>query len=121
MIESHTHIAGVRISPKKLRFLIVEIKKMEPEAALDMLLYSPKRGARILYKALKSAFSNAANTLKKDARMVQFKTFSIDEGPRLKRYKMGGRGTAKPFRRKLAYINIVLVPKEEKAEKKGKK
>ncbi|MEK7070750.1 MAG: uL22 family ribosomal protein, partial [Patescibacteria group bacterium] len=82
------------------------------------LMYTPRKGARMLYKAIQSAVSNAKNTLKVEGDMLQFKTLLIEEGQKLKRMRAGGRGMAKPFKRKYSHIKIILIAKEVKTEPK---
>lgn len=101
----------VRVSPKKLRFIADAVKKMPPVRALDALAAAPGRSTKILYKTLKSAVDNAINILKLKADMLEFKALLIEEGVRLKRYRRGGRGTAKPYIRPTAHIKVVLTDK----------
>lgn len=125
-MESATNLRNIKISPKKLRFLLPVVKKMSPVDAIASLLYIPKRSARILNKAIKSAISNAKLSLKVSEDMLQFKTLKVDEGYVLKRYNAGSKGTANPFKRRSAHITIVLqakpaiklAPKIETAETK---
>lgn len=112
-MESTTVIKNVRISPKKLRFLLPEIKKLSPKEALVYLLYTPKKGAKILYQAVKSAISNAKNYLKIDEDKLKFKVIAVDEGLKLKRYQPGGRGTVKPYKKRFSHIKITLIGNEE--------
>jgi len=107
-MESVTYIKNVRISAKKLRFILPDLKKLNPVVALDHLYYSPKRAARILYQALRSAVINAKTTLKSADDLLQFKLFTVEEGQRMKRFKAGGRGTAKPILRRTAHIRIII-------------
>jgi len=111
-MESNTYIKNIKLSPRKLRFLLPGIKKLSPVASLDYLLYSPQKGAKFFYKAIHSAIDNAKNTLKANPDLLQFKTLTIEEGNVLKRYNPGGRGTAKPFKRRMAHIKITLTAKE---------
>ncbi len=130
-MESITVIKNVRISPKKIRFLLPELKKLTPQQALDYLFYTPKKGAKILYSAIKTAINNAKITLKTDENLLKFKVLAVDEGLKLKRYQPGGRGTVKPYKRRFSHIRIVLEKKEEgrknlkeekdKSEKRDKK
>lgn len=120
-MEARAYIKNVKVTPKKLRFLLPEIKKMRPAQALERLLYVEKKPARILYKAIQSAMHNAKAVLKVDDANVVFKALSIEEGQKLKRYKAGGRGNVKPFMRRFSHINIVLtVGKSKKTEPKLK-
>jgi large subunit ribosomal protein L22 len=113
-MESTTIVKNVRISPKKLRFLLKEVKKLGPKEVLPYLLYTPKKGAKILHKAIKSAINNAKNYLKIAEEELKFKVIAIDEGLKLRRYQPGGRGTVKPYKKRFSHIKIVLVGKESK-------
>lgn len=119
-MESKTYIKNIRISAKKLRFLVDDIKKRKPSDALHFLNYTPKRGARIFYKAIKSAIANAKAKLKTGDDVLKFKLLTVEHGQKLKRYRAGGRGTAKPFERYTAHIKIILIadkPAEKPVEK----
>jgi len=127
-MESRTYLKNLRISPKKIRFLLPEIKKMKPAESLNYLYYGKEKAARILYKAIKSALANAKNTLKVEENLLKFKVLTIEEGQKLKRYRAGSRGSANAFKRRLSHIKIVLEPvvghplaKAERKEKKVKK
>ncbi len=112
-MESTTVIKNVRISPKKIRFLLPQLRKLTPQKALDHLFYTPKKGAKILYSAIKTAINNAKITLKTEENLLKFKVLAVDEGLKLKRYHPGGRGTVKPYKRRFSHIRIVLEKKEE--------
>lgn len=113
---ARAYIKNVKVSPKKLRLMLPTLKKLQPSEALDYLMYSPKRPAKILYKALKSVMSNAKDILKTDDRSLHFRQFTIEEGQKLKRYQAGGRGTAKPIMRRFSHIKIILEADEEIAK-----
>jgi hypothetical protein len=80
---------------------------MDPYKALDHLYYTPKKSAKALYKAIKSAIDNAKN-ISQDVENLKFKKLLVEEGRKLKRYRAGGRGTAKPILRRYAHIQVVL-------------
>src|SRR3989344_3386032 len=103
-MESITYSKNVKITPKKLRFLLTEIKKLKPVEALNHLMYTPRRSAEILYKVIKSALASGKNVLKVDEKMLIFKYFSVEEGQKLKRFRPGGRGTARPILRRFSHI-----------------
>ena len=105
------------ISPKKLRFLLPPLRKISPVGALDYLFYMPKKGAKILRKAVKSAIDAVKSSLKIEENKLKFKTLAVDEGRKLKRFRPGGRGTVKPIVRRFSHLTIVLTD-EKKNEKK---
>jgi len=107
-MESKTYIKNIKISPKKLRFLLPAIKKLTPVQALNNLMYTPKKAARFFYTAIKSAVNNAKNTLKTNEDLLKFKLLTVEEGQKLKRFKPGGRGTAKIILRRFSHIKIIL-------------
>lgn len=116
-MEARSYSKNLRISPKKLRFLLPEIKKMGPADSLTYLIYTPNKPAKIFYKSIKSAITNATNVLKVDEKVLRFKHLSVEEGHKLKRFRAGGRGTAKPILKRFAHIKIILEAEEPKAEK----
>lgn len=117
-MEVKTYIKNLRISPKKLRFFLKTIKKFKPTEVLDYLWYHPKKAAKIWYKAIKSAIDNAKSRFNAKDEAINFKLLTVEQGSAMKRYRPGGRGTAKPYKRRTAHIKIVLEVGEE--EKKTK-
>jgi len=120
-MEIKAYIKNLKISPKKLRLLLPEIKKIGPSKSLTYLFYSPKKPARIFYKAIKSAIDSAKSVFKINEDLLKFKLLTVEEGRKLKRYQPGGRGTMKPFMRLSSHIKIILEAKEDiKSPKKSK-
>lgn len=113
-MEIKTYIKNIRISPKKLRFLLPAIKKLKPVKALDYLFYSSKKGAKIFYKAIKSAIDSAKNVLKTNEDLLKFKLLTVEEGQKFKRYRPGGRGTVKPIIKRMSHIKIILEEENKK-------
>jgi|GEM_PF-390754 len=106
-MEIKAYLKNLKISPKKLRFLVPAIKKMTPEQALNHLLYTPKKGAQIFYKAIKSALANAKN-LGFSEDILRFKTLLVEEGRKIKRYRPGSKGMVKPRKKRYSHIKIIL-------------
>ncbi len=116
-MEAKASVTDVHTTPKKLRTLLTDVKKMSPVKAMDHLLYSPKKSANILYKVIKSAVDNAKATLQIDANLLEFKLLKVDQGHALRRYNPGSRGNAKPYRKQFAHINVVVGLKGSAAKK----
>lgn len=107
-MEAKASVTDVHSTPKKLRILLTDIKKMTPVKAMDLLFYSPKKSAMILYKVIKSAVDNAKATLQIDANLLEFRLLKVDQGHALRRYNPGSRGTSKPYRKQFAHIQVVV-------------
>lgn len=124
MNESKTYLKNLAISPKKLRFYLKALKKLSPKEALERLFYGTQKATKILYQALKSAITNAKQTLKVDENLLKFKTFTVEEGIKIKRYRPGSRGTVKPIIKRRSHIKIVLttdfLKKEDNKDLKNK-
>lgn len=115
MSEFSVYIKNVKIAPKKLRFLLKDMKKQNPAQAVHTLMYTQKKGATYLRKAISSALSNARNTMNIDEGLLQFKSVAIEEGLRLKRFRAGSKGMAKPYKHKYSHIKMVLTTGEKPA------
>jgi large subunit ribosomal protein L22 len=96
------------MSPKKMREVSRIIQGRKAAAAVDYLALIPRKSARLIAKTLKSAIANAENNNNLSADSLTIKFALIENGPVLKRFKAGARGTAKPRTRKMSHIRIVL-------------
>ena len=99
---------NARMSPKKMRDVARIIQGRKAAAAVDYLTLIPRKSARLIVKTLKSAIANAENNNNLSADDLTIKSAIIEQGPVLKRFKAGARGTAKPRKKKMSHIRIVL-------------
>jgi large subunit ribosomal protein L22 len=99
---------NARMSPKKMREVARTIQGRKAAEAVDYLTLIPRKSALLIAKTLKSAIANAENNNNLSADALTIKTAVIENGPVLKRFKAGARGTAMPRRKKMSHIRIVL-------------
>lgn len=92
-------------SPRKLRLVADMVRKMTPKQALMTLEFTNRAAAEDMAKAIKTALANGGNLP-----TLGFKTIEINEGSKMKRYRVGtaGRGRGRPYKKKLSHIKIVL-------------
>lgn len=76
---------NVMISPRKLRLIATDIKKMSPVEALTRLKFTNTKGARILIKALQNVIADAKSNFNLDANTLKFDLIKVDEGLKIKR------------------------------------
>jgi large subunit ribosomal protein L22 len=108
-------------SPKKIREVVPIIKKLTPFEAYEKLPFSSKRAGQILRKVVGTALANAKQKGIEEGRLF-FKEIQITDGPILRRWRAGARGMAKPYKRRMSHIRVVLGVKEEKdLDKKASK
>ena len=99
---------NARMSPKKVREVARTIQGRMANDAVEYLTLIPRKSARLIVKTLKSAIANAENNNNLSADSLIVKLAIIENGPVLKRFKAGARGTAMPRRKKMSHIRIVL-------------
>jgi large subunit ribosomal protein L22 len=97
-----------RMSPKKVREVANEIQGRTVPEALDMVTLIPRKSARLLAKTLKSAVANAENNHNLSADQLFVHRALVENGPVLKRFKAGARGSAKPRVKRMSHLRIVL-------------
>ena len=96
------------MSPKKVREVARTVQGRKASEAVDLLTLIPRKSARLIVKTLKSAIANAENNNNLSADSLVVKSAIVENGPVLKRFKAGARGTAMPRRKKMSHIKIVL-------------
>ncbi len=104
----------IHTSPRKLRLVADMVRKMEPMEAIAVLQMTPKTAALDLQKAIKTVMASAKQQGLSMPK-INFKTIEINESTKMRRFKAGTRGRAKPFKRRMAHIKIVL--SDEQADK----
>ncbi len=73
-------LKGVRISPQKARLVANMIRGKKVDNAINMLTFSPKKGAEIMKKVLESAIANAEHNNSADIDDLKIKTIYVDKG-----------------------------------------
>lgn len=101
-------LSYARVSPTKAKIVLDTIKGKDVVSALGILAYTPRNGARIIEKLLKSAVANAENN-----RGMNSETLFVDEafankGPTLKRVRPRAQGRAYRIEKKTSHITIIL-------------
>lgn len=98
----------VRISPRKIRLVMDEVRGKKVEDALNTLSFMPRKGARILKKLIESAVANAQENLKLDADELKIAKIYADHGPMLKRWRARALGRATMIRKRTSHLTVVL-------------
>ena len=99
---------NTRMSPKKVREVARLIQGRSVTAAIDFLTLIPRKSSRLLVKTLKSAVANAENNNSLSADQLVVHRALVENGPVLKRFKAGARGSAKPRVKRMSHLRIVL-------------
>ncbi len=121
-MEIKAHLRYLRIAPRKVRLVADLIRGKSVKEAEDILNFTVKKAAKPILKLLKSAIASAIHNFQKKEENLYIKKITVDEGPKLKRWRARARGQAFEIQKKTSHITIVLdeIKKEEKTTKKKK-
>ncbi len=110
-----------RITARKARYVVDQVRNMPVEGALDMLKFSDRRAAPMIAKLIKSALHNAIQEGGANPENLVISRATINEGPTMKRWRPRARGMAFPILKRSSHINIILADRGEAgvAAKKG--
>ena len=97
----------VRISSRKVAIVANLIRGKKVDEAMAILKYTPKAGAEVLTKLLKSAIANAENNNGMDYNKLYIAEIYSNQGPTLKRIRPAAKGSAVRIRKRTSNTCIV--------------
>ena len=103
----------VRITPRKCNQVLDLIRGLDVESAQTTLQFTPKYGARIVQKVLKSAVANAlqgGNRVRLED--LYIKEARVGAGPTLKRWLPRTQGRATPLLKRMSHVSLTVATKE---------
>jgi large subunit ribosomal protein L22 len=107
-METRAMTRFARLSPRKARLVVDQIRGKGVEEALSILKFVPKRSAAIVAKTLRSAVANAESTQNVDVDRLYVKRVVVDEGGMWKRFMPRAMGRATRVRKRLSHITVVV-------------
>ena len=109
-------LRGVRLSAQKGRLLADLIRGKPVEQALNILQFSPKKGAVIIRKVLESAIANAEHNDGADIDELKVQTIFVEQGSMLKRFQARAKGRGNRINKHSCHI-FITVGDEVKAKR----
>jgi large subunit ribosomal protein L22 len=107
MQVSATH-RFARISPQKARLVADLIRGKSAEEAVNILAFSNLKAAKLFYKVLQSAISNAENNEGADIDELKVTAVYVNEGPRLKRLRARAKGRANRILKRTSHLTVTV-------------
>ena len=107
-METQATLRGVRLSAQKGRLVADLIRGKPVDQALNVLAFSPKKGARIIKKVLESAIANAEHNDGADIDELKVKTIYVDKSQTLKRFTARAKGRGNQIGKQTCHILVVV-------------
>jgi len=119
-METQAKLYGVRLSAQKGRLVADLIRGLSVDKALNVLEFSPKKGARIIKKVLESAIANAEHNDGADVDELKVKSIMVEQGTTLKRFQARAKGRGNRISKPTCHIFVIVGDKEKKVAKAAK-
>ena len=112
----------LRIAPRKVRMAADLIRGKGVEEAKRLLTFAAKHSAHPVLKTLNSAVASAKDNFQAEESNLYVSHITVNEGPKLKRYRARARGQAYEIQKKTSHVTLIVNEVEEqKAKPKAKK
>lgn len=103
----------VRMSPRKVRRVLDQIRGKSYRDALIILEFMPYKACEPIIKVLRSAVANAEHNNGLDPAALVVSEAFADAGPALKRFRPRAQGRAYQIRKPTCHITIAVAPAAE--------
>ncbi|WP_108126645.1 50S ribosomal protein L22 [Saccharospirillum mangrovi] len=110
-METQAVLRGARLSAQKARLVADMVRGKSVAEALDLLTFSPKKGAAIVKKVLESAIANAEHNDGADVDELKVSTIFVDEGMTMKRIRPRAKGRADRIFKRTSHITVKVAEK----------
>ena len=107
-MEAKATARTVLIAPRKARLVVNLVRGKDVSDAMAILNNLNKKSARLTKKVLVSAVANAENNFKMDKNNLYVKEAYINDGPIMKRRRIGSRSHIDRHDKKTSHITIVV-------------
>ena len=107
-MESKAIAKYVRVAPRKVRVVMDLIRGKNVTEALAILKFTPKVGADVIEKVLKSAVANAEHNFDMNVDNLYVSTVFVDQGPTLKRIHPRSRGQAFKILKRTSHVTVIV-------------
>jgi len=107
-METKASLRSARISAQKGRLVADQIRGLAVDKALNVLAFSPKKGAVIIKKVLESAIANAEHNDGADIDALKVKTIHVERGAFLKRFQARAKGRGNRVLKHTCHIYITV-------------
>ena len=107
-METRAILRGVRLSAQKGRLVADMIRGKPVDKAINILAFSPKRGAALMKKLLESAIANAEHNDGADIDALKVKTVFVERGTFLRRFQARAKGRGNRVLKHTCHIYLTV-------------
>ncbi|MEZ4415175.1 MAG: 50S ribosomal protein L22 [Gemmatimonadota bacterium] len=112
-MEARAIARSIRMSPRKVRLVVDQIRGRAVNDAYSLLRFSKKAASEPVEKTLRSAVANAQAKAQEQGEVLDVddlvvREVFVDEGPTLHRWRAAAMGRATPRRRRSSHITVVV-------------
>lgn len=120
-MEAKAQLRYLRVTPRKARRVVNEIRGKSVVDAENLLRFAPQSVARDVRKLLNSAVANAEYLADEYGESLQPADLKIvetyvDEGPTMKRFRPRAQGRAGQILKRTSHVTIVVGTDEDEEE-----
>ncbi|WP_005878793.1 50S ribosomal protein L22 [Oxalobacter paraformigenes] len=108
MMETKASLRGVHLSAQKGRLIADLIRGKKVDQALDILSFTPKKGAVIIKQVLESAIANAEHNDGADIDELKVSSIYVERGTFMKRYSARAKGRGDRISKQTCHIYVTV-------------
>ena len=106
--EARAVATNVRVTPRKARLVIDQVRGKDVKVALGLLRNINRAASEPVTKVIKSAAANAINNFGMDEDKLYIKEIYATDGLRMKRYLPRAKGSASGLVKRTCHITVVV-------------
>jgi large subunit ribosomal protein L22 len=107
-METRASLRGARLSAQKGRLVADLIRGKPVDQAINILAYTPKKGAVLIRKLLESAIANAEHNDGADIDTLKVKSITVERGMFLKRFQARAKGRGNRILKHTCHIYLTV-------------
>lgn len=107
-MEVCAHLRNVRLSAQKCRLIADQIRGKAAARAIELLTFSPKKGAHFVKATIKSALANAEHNHGLDIDELNVTKIVVNEATSYKRFDARAKGRGNRITKRGCHISVWL-------------
>jgi len=106
--EARAIATNVRVTPRKARLVIDQVRGKDVKVALGLLRNINRAASEPVTKVIKSAVANAVNNFGMDQDSLYIKEIYANDGLKMKRYLPRAKGSASGLVKRSCHLTVVV-------------